>query len=199
MSFLNRFPLHCLLFVFCYTLIVHSWKKKALSDWCVVSSCRAGCSRETLSGRLAADVELWAAGHNETPKLQLRGSLSPHCCPLLSEECKWNRWPKNLCLSVLLFVGYRRIQQRIFREVFDDHMRVVWQAELYPSAAFRAESSYKIKKLKIQNLSQGRTRVSNRPWRQMGKPQLEATGNDGTRNWNEMKTWTQPASGSNLQ
>lgn len=48
---------------------------------------RAGCSREILRGRVSADVWLWAAGHNETPGLQLRGSFSPPLCPLLPEEC----------------------------------------------------------------------------------------------------------------
>lgn len=57
----------------------------------IPSMCSAGCSRETLRGRVAAEVWLGAAGHHETPELQPRGSFSPHFCPLLPEECWWSR------------------------------------------------------------------------------------------------------------
>lgn len=46
-----------------------------------------GCSRESLCGQFSTHVQL----NHETSGLKLRGAISPHCCPLLSEECWWNR------------------------------------------------------------------------------------------------------------
>lgn len=71
-----------------------SWQSRSFrpSSTLMTSSFSAGCSRETRRGRVSAGVWLRAAGHHETPGLQLGGPLSPHFCPLLSEERRWTRW-----------------------------------------------------------------------------------------------------------
>lgn len=47
----------------------------------------AGCSGGTVSSRVAVDVQVGATENDQTHGLQLRGPLSLHCRPLLSEEC----------------------------------------------------------------------------------------------------------------